>query len=242
MNKTVSEAKKSAQKIAEGIKGESQVEVVICPAHTSLDCVEEVVMGTDIGLGAQNVFWKEKGSYTGEVSIEMLKDLGVTHVIVGHSERRINAHETNEEVNEKVHLVIDNGLIPILCVGEKFEERQKGQKDVVIMRQVSKGLRGIDSFRELIITYEPIWVIGRGEAINPEEARANIALIAYSLRDMFSQQLIEENVRLLYGGSVDSANVTSFVDLDTIHGVLVGTASLETEKFLGIINALKTKK
>lgn len=238
MNKTVSESKELAKEIVEGLKGQSSTDVVICPSYTSLDCVEEIVTGTDIGLGAQNVFWKEEGSYTGEISVEMLKDLGVTHVIVGHSEQRINAHETDDEVNEKVRIVIDSGLIPVLCVGEKFEERQKGQKDVVIMRQVAKGLRGIDSFRELIIAYEPVWVIGRGEAIDPEEAKANIAMIAYTLRDMFSQQLIEDNVRLLYGGSIDPENVAPFVDRDTIHGVLVGGASLESEKFLGIIKAV----
>lgn len=240
MNKTVAEAKKSAQAIVNGLKDESQTEVVVCPAHPSLDALRKIFSKTNVSLGAQNVFWKAEGSYTGEVSIKMLLELGVTHVIVGHSERRINAHETLEEINQKVQLVIDHGLVPILCVGEKFEERQEGQKDVVIMKQVAEGLRGIDSFRELIIAYEPVWVIGRGEAIDAEEARANIALISYSLRDMFSWQLIEENIRLIYGGSVDASNVASFVDEETIHGVLVGNASLEAEKFLGIIKALKT--
>lgn len=242
MNKTVSESKKLAQEIVKGIKEESAVEIVICPSYTSLDAVAQEVRGTEIGLGAQNVFWKEEGAYTGEISIKMLKDLGVTHVLVGHSERRIYAHETDEEINEKVRLVIDYGLIPILCVGEKFEERQKGQKDVVIMKQVNGGLRGVDSFRQLVVAYEPVWVIGRGEAIDPEEARANITLIAYSLRDLFSQQQIEENVRLIDGGSVDPNNAAPFVDGQTIHGLLVGGSSLKSDKFLEIIRAIKPKQ
>lgn len=242
MNKTVSESKKLAQEIVKGAKGESAIEIVICPSYPSLAVVAEETKGTEIGLGSQNVFWKEEGAYTGEVSIRMLKDIGVTHVLVGHSERRINFHETDEEVNEKVRLVIDYGLIPILCVGEKFEERQKGQKDVVIMKQVASGLRGIDSFRELIVAYEPVWVIGRGEAIDPEEAKTNIALIAYSLRDLFSQQQIEESIRLIYGGSVDPNNAAPFVDMQTIHGLLAGGSSLESAKFLGIIRAIKPKQ
>jgi triosephosphate isomerase len=171
----------------------------------------------------------------------MLKDMGCHYVIIGHSERRIHMHETDVEVNRKVRLALHYGLVPIICVGEKYEERQDGKRDIVIMDEVANALKGVDKFNQIIIAYEPVWVIGRGEAIDPNEACSAIGLIRYTLKDMYPQRIIDEKIKLLYGGSIDDKNITSFVDNEEIQGVLVGGSSLKPEIFIGMIHNLAKK-
>lgn len=239
MNLTPHESEIVAKKIAAGIPAQGvTAEVVICPSYPALCHVERVLSQSSVSLGAQNIFWQETGSYTGEVSAKMIKEIGCGWVIIGHSERRINLRENNDEINKKVNIALEHDLVPVICVGEKYEERQEGKKDFVIMQEVSSALKGIDKFSRVIIAYEPIWVIGRGEAIDPEEARSVATLIRYTLRDIYSQSVVDEHVKILYGGSVDDKNVNQFVDNKLIDGVLVGGSSLKPEIFLGIINNL----
>lgn len=239
MNLTPSESETIAKEIVSGVPPEmASAEIVICPSYPALEKVSKIISQSSIALGAQNIFWKENGSYTGEVSVDMVKELGCTWVIVGHSERRINLRETNDEVNKKVKLALTYGLIPVICVGEKFEERQAGQKDVVVMNEVTAALKGVDKFDNIVIAYEPVWVIGRGEAIDPEEAYSMSTLIKYTLRDIYPHKVVEEKIKILYGGSIDDRNVGRFVDNETVDGVLVGGSSLKPETFLGIIKKL----
>lgn len=239
MNLTPSESANIAKEIVAGIPAQREAaEIVICPSYPALEKVGKAISRSPLSLGAQNIFWQESGSYTGEVSAAMVKELGCQWVIIGHSERRAHLHETNDEINKKVKLALNYGLIPIICVGEKYEERQAGQKDIVIMEEVTKALKGVNKFEQLVIAYEPVWVIGRGEAIEPDEAYSVTSLIRYTLRDLYPHKVVDEKVKILYGGSIDDQNVSRFVDHETIGGVLVGGSSLKPETFLGIIKRL----
>ncbi|MFA6271871.1 MAG: triose-phosphate isomerase [Patescibacteria group bacterium] len=242
MNLTPYESETIAKKVVAGLPPEGlPVEIGICPSYPAMERVQRVIAKTSISLGSQNMFWKEDGSYTGEVSVRMLKDMGCHYVILGHSERRIHLCETDVEINKKVKLALQYGLVPIICVGEKYEERQDGKRDIVIMNEIANALKGIDCFNQLIIAYEPVWVIGRGEAIDPNEAHSAIGLIKYTLKDIYPQKTIDEKIRILYGGSVDDKNITDFVDNENIHGVLVGGSSLKPEVFIGMIYNLAKK-
>jgi len=239
MNLTPHESEIIAKRIITGIPSQGvAAEIVLCPSFPALERVERVIAKSSISLGAQNIFWKEYGSFTGEVSVGMVKELGCGWVIIGHSERRINLRESDDEINKKVKLALKYGLVPVICVGEKFEERQDGKKEIVIMNEITSALKGIDKFNRIIIAYEPVWVIGRGEAIEPEEAQSVVTLIKYTLRDLFPHRIVNEKIKILYGGSVDDKNVDKFVDCEMINGVLIGGSSLKPEVFLGIINNL----
>jgi triosephosphate isomerase len=242
MNLTPYESETVAKKIVAGLPPEGlPVEIGICPSFPAMERVQRVIAKTSISLGSQNMFWKEDGSFTGEVSVRMLKDMGCHYVILGHSERRIHLSESDVEINKKVKLALQYGLVPVICVGEKYEERQDGKRDIVIINEVVNALKGIDRFNQLIIAYEPVWVIGRGEAIDPNEAHSAIGLIKYTLKDMYPQKTIDDKIRILYGGSVDDKNITDFVDNENIHGVLVGSSSLKPEVFIGMIYNLAKK-
>jgi len=242
MNLTPHESEIVAKKIVAGLPPQGvSAEVVLCPSFPSLEVVERVIAQSTISLGAQNFFWQESGSYTGEVSIKMLKEIGCGWAIIGHSERRIVLRENDDEINKKVKLALAYDIVPVICVGEKYEERQAGQKDFVIMKEVASALKGVDKFNRLVVAYEPVWVIGRGEAIDPEEAQSVATLIKYTLRDMYSHEVVDNKIKILYGGSVDDQNVSQFVDNELIQGVLVGGSSLKPETFLGIINKLTSK-
>lgn len=214
---------------------DDRLEVVLCPSHTTLHSVHDKLALSKIQLGAQDVFWQSEGAYTGAVSPPMLVEAGCRFVILGHSERRKHFGETNETVNKKVHASLAHGLTPIICVGETFEERQNGSKDAVIMAQVQGALQGVSEFERLLIAYEPVWVIGSGEAIQPNEAADCMMNISYTLRDIFSEEIIRDRIQLLYGGSVDPTNIRGFVDEPTIDGVLVGGASMDEAKLFAMI-------
>ncbi|MCX7778702.1 MAG: triose-phosphate isomerase [Patescibacteria group bacterium] len=221
------------------IKNLGNLEIVLCPSFTALPKVGELIKKTEmpICLGAQDVFWEERGAYTGEISVLMLKELGVKYIIVGHSERRNYLKEDDEMIHKKVKVILNHGLIPILCVGEKFEERQIGQKDFVIIQQVSAALDGIhfDEKNQIVIAYEPVWVIGSGQAVEPTEAEYTHRVIKQRLIDFLPIDFIENNVRIIYGGSVEQNNVSDFLEQENVDGVLVGGASLKTDEFLSMI-------
>lgn len=216
------------------------IELVVCPSYDALTAVREELSGSKIRLGGQDVFWQEKGAYTGEVSASMLVAAGVSHVLIGHSERRKYLQETDEMVNKKVTVALAAGLIPIICVGETYEERSIGHTDLVLMRQTIEGLKGIPlhTGQEIIVAYEPVWVIGTGQAIEPPMAEHASEVITQSLIDLYSKGIVESQTRIIYGGSVDETNIRDFLNLQKISGALVGTASLQPEKFISLLALL----
>ncbi len=220
------------------IKG---AKVVLCPSFISLQAVGRLIKEVNLKLGAQDVFWEEKGAYTGEVSPLMLEELSCEYVIVGHSERRKYLNETEEMIHKKIRIALKEKLTPVICIGESFEERQNGAKDYVLMRQLNSALEGIklESGQEIIIAYEPVWVIGSGQAVQPSEAGQTRDLIRQTLLDLFPADIIDGNFRIIYGGSVNSANVRRFLSEANMDGVLVGGASLKAEEFIKIVRNIR---
>lgn len=218
-------------------KSNKKMEAVLCPTFISLQSVAAQLKDKEIFLGAQDCFWEEDGAFTGEVSPKNLKELGCRFVIIGHSERRSHLLETDEVVHNKVKAALRQGLVPIICVGETFEERQEGAKDFVVMNQVTKAIEGLelDAEDQLIVAYEPVWVIGSGQAVAPEEAEHTHQVIRQVLIDHFEPATVKERVRIIYGGSVDSSNIKDFFAFQNIDGALVGGASLEPETFNNLI-------
>lgn len=208
------------------------VNTVLCPSFTALAEVFKLLDGSGVALGAQNCFWEERGSFTGEISPAQLKEFNVDYVIVGHSERRQHLQETEEMINKKMQVVFRSGLIPILCVGETFSERQLGRKDFVIAGQVESALKNIQLLnKKLLIAYEPVWVIGSGQAVKLDEAEHAVRVIKQVLIDLYPNLDLKQDVAVLYGGSVDSKNIDYFISSPLLDGVLVGGASLAVDDF-----------
>jgi len=215
----------------------SRPEVVVCPPFVCLPAAKEALAGTDIKLGAQDVYWESEGAYTGEVSPEMLKEVGVEYVIIGHSERRQYFHETDETVNKKTLFTLKNGLIPIVCVGETLEQREKGITMELVEKQITAGLadlNGVDPDR-LVIAYEPVWAIGTGRTASSKDADEVIRFIRQVLGKMFTREFADK-VRILYGGSVKADNAAELMNMPDIDGGLVGGASLKAKEFSRIVN------
>lgn len=213
----------------------SEKMLVICPDFTSLHAVGAVLEGSGIALGAQDGFYEDKGAFTGQVSLQQLKHLGCEYVILGHSERRALG-ETDKLVNQKVAKALSLGLTPIICVGETFEQRQEGSKGEVIMRQVYEALQGISisEGQSVIIAYEPVWVIGSGQAISGQEAAETVLMIKQSYVDVMEGENMPA-LNIIYGGSVDGQNIAQFTRQPNIKGALVGGASLQAASFLAVI-------
>ena len=235
MNKTASEA----AALIEGIKAETasaaNVEVVVCPPFTGLKDAAAACAGSHVKLGAQNVHWEASGAYTGEVSAAMLKDLGVTHVIIGHSERRQYFGETDETVNKRTKAALAAGLVPIVCVGETLDERDSGSMDAVIIRQVKVGLTDLD-ISKVVIAYEPVWAIGTGRTATPAQAQEAHALIRRTLAEMAGGD-IANGVRIQYGGSMKPDNAKELMGQPDIDGGLIGGAALKADSFAAIVMA-----
>ncbi|OPX98055.1 MAG: Bifunctional PGK [Syntrophorhabdus sp. PtaU1.Bin002] len=215
-------------------------EVVLAPPFTALYSVGAAIKGSNVSLAAQNIFYEDKGAYTGEIAPSMLKDAGCTYVIIGHSERRKYFHERDEDVNLKVKKVLATGLKPIVCVGETEEEREKGVTEFVVGIQVKKALHGIESLDNIVIAYEPVWAIGTGKVATPIEAEEVHRFIRGVLGDTHGSS--NKNVRILYGGSVTPDNIEELIDMEDIDGALVGGASLKAETFTGIIAKVAEKR
>lgn len=208
------------------------VDKVICPPFVSLAAVKEITKGSSIRLGAQNLYFEEKGAYTGEISPPMLAEL-CEFVIIGHSERRQYFNETNEMVNKKIKAALKAGLKPILCVGEKLEENEAGRTEAVIAEQLKFSLANLDSLKGLTLAYEPIWAIGTGKAATGQQANETIGFIRQSLTRLYTE-VVSQKVRILYGGSVTADNTAEFMKQPEIDGALVGGASLKADQFLSI--------
>ena len=217
--------------------GETQVEVAVCCPATLLMPIGEVIRDTPVQLGAQNMHWEDSGAYTGEISWEMLKECGVTYVIIGHSERRSLFGETDEMINKKIRKALENNLTPIFCVGETLEERENGSTFNVLEKQLNHGLKNVEAFagKELVVAYEPVWAIGTGKTATADQANEAIGLIRSFLAKKYDKGLAE-SVRILYGGSVKQENAEEIMNGEEIDGALVGGASLDADGFLGIIH------
>ena len=217
---------------------DNKVTVAVCPPSVYLSSVASALSSSSVGLGAQNVYSEEKGAFTGEVSVPMLKDVGCTYTLIGHSERRHIFGETDEMINKKVHAAISGGLLPILCVGELQEEREAGKTEEVVKTQIVKGLAGIDAakMQAITIAYEPVWAIGTGLTATPEQAQEVHAFIRGLLADLYDATLAEE-IRIQYGGSAKPGNAAELLGKKDVDGLLVGGASLKAADFMGIIEA-----
>lgn len=236
MYKTVQEAKALVSEISAAVKDVSDVEVVVCPPFTALGAVIATAGGTNIAVGAQNMHWEEQGAFTGEVSPVMLREMGCKYVILGHSERREYFGETDENVNKKAKAAFQHGLLPIVCVGEKLEHREKGITQQVVKTQIQGGLAGLenDQVCNLVVAYEPVWAIGTGRTASDEDAQQVISYIRSVIGQMYGQELAEQ-VRIQYGGSVKPDNIAGLMRQKDIDGALVGGASLDAGSFAGIV-------
>ncbi|MGB9696577.1 MAG: triose-phosphate isomerase [Ignavibacteria bacterium] len=241
MNKTLSDSKLLIQEIKEGVNKIKlhNVEVVICPPFTSLPLASELLKGSVVKVGAQNVFHKDFGAYTGEISAPMLKDSGCEYVIIGHSERRQYFNETNHLINLKVKNVLQNNLKVILCVGETLGERESNLHIKVVDEQVTLGLKEInqEAMRNVIIAYEPVWAIGTGKTATPEQAEEMHKEIRTSLSNLYGDEIANQTL-ILYGGSVNETNSYNLFKMPNIDGGLIGGASLKAESFLKIIQSI----
>ena len=233
MNTTVNEAVALVNGMHRGLEKIKSVEKVICPPFVSLAAVKGLIKGSSIKLGAQNLYYEEKGAYTGEISPLMLAEL-CEFVILGHSERRQYFNETNKLVNKKIRAALRVGLKPILCVGEKLEENEAGKTEEVVTGQLKYSLAGIDYSEGLVVAYEPIWAIGTGRAATGEQSNKTIGLIRSYIAQLYNANLAQ-NVRILYGGSVTADNIAEFIQQPEIDGALVGGASLKADQFLSIV-------
>ena len=238
MNKTVEEARALVAEMLPGLQEVKSVEQVLCPPFMSLMPVSAMLVGTEIGLGAQNLHWEEKGAFTGEVSPGMVKEF-CKYVIIGHSERRTYFAETDETVNKRTLAALAKGLVAIVCIGETLAENEAGQTAAVLERQVLEGLKNIPTEQQtrLVIAYEPVWAIGTGRAATgPDANRVVAAMIRPALRELYGKS-VADATRVLYGGSVTGANAAEFFSQPEIDGALVGGASLKPVEFVEIVRA-----
>lgn len=238
MHKTVAEAVELAAGVRNAVADVSGVDVVLCPPFTALSALKDVLAGSNVGLGAQNMYFAEQGAFTGEVSPLMLKEL-CQYVILGHSERRQFFGETNEGVNKKIKMALEHGLRPIVCVGENLAQNEAGETTAFVGGQVKAAFDGLSAAdaATVIVAYEPIWAIGTGKTADPATANTIISQsIRGTLAEMYGDA-VAQKVRVQYGGSVKPANVDAFMAQPDIDGALVGGASLSVENFLPLVKA-----
>jgi triosephosphate isomerase len=236
MFKTCSEAVEAAGQLVKLVAMTSDIDVMIAPQFTALAPVSDVVRGSRVSLGAQNLFWETEGAYTGEISPVMLVSVGCEYVIIGHSERRQYFNETDETVNKKIKAAIKNDLVPVLCVGESEKERESKETFPVLDKQVKKGIEGFssDDLKTLVIAYEPVWAIGTGKTATTDQAQEAHQFLRSVLEKSFGNMLAK-SIRILYGGSVKPNNIAELMAMPDIDGALVGGASLDPETFSKIV-------
>ena len=241
MNRTIAEARDLVSKLLAPLMDITDVDRVLCPPFTSLFVVSSMLDGSDIGLGAQNLHWEEKGAFTGEVAPGMVKEL-CQYVIIGHSERRTYFGETDETVNKKLHAALRHDVTPIVCVGETLEEYESGRTSEVVLRQINLGFAGVDPAvaSRIVLAYEPVWAIGTGKASSGENAnQVHAQVIRPALTELFGEETAQV-IRIQYGGSVTAANASEFFSQSDIDGALVGGASLKADEFAAIVKAAAT--
>ena len=236
MNKTPKETAELINQL-KPLVAQAECEVVVCPPAVCLAAAAEALKGSNIKLGAQNVHWARSGAFTGEISVDMLKALDVEYVILGHSERRQYFGETDEGVNKRALFALSNGLIPIICVGESLEQREKGVTAEVVSGQVREALKGFtaENAADTVIAYEPIWAIGTGKTATSEQANEVIMQIRGVVRELFGEETAEKT-RIQYGGSMNPKNASELMGMSDIDGGLIGGASLKAEDFAAVVN------
>jgi len=236
MHNTVDEAVKLVEELIPKVK-EAKCEVVVCPPFICLPKIREITEGTNIKVGAQNMYFEEKGAFTGEISPIMLEKLNIDYVIIGHSERRQYFGETDETVNKKIKAAFEHNLIPILCVGETLDEKENDVTEEVVSKQVKLALSGLreDEIEKLVIAYEPIWAIGTGKTATSEEANEVISFIRNTVKNLYGEKAAE-SIRIQYGGSVKPSTIKEQMSMSDIDGALVGGASLKSDDFSAIVN------
>ena len=237
MNNTIAATKALITDLIPLVK-DAKAEVVICTPYTDLATAVELTKGTNIKVGAENVHWAEKGAFTGEISADMLVELGVTYVIIGHSERRQYFGETDQTVNARVKAALQKGLKPIICVGETLEEREGGKVEEVLVRQTTEALKDIAEaeLMNIVVAYEPVWAIGTGKTATAEVANDTIKIIRDTIAKLYSKKTAEEVVRIQYGGSMNPKNVKELMAMPEIDGGLIGGASLKAPDFSLVVN------
>jgi triosephosphate isomerase len=236
MNKTVGEALNLVKELKASLSGVKAVEVAVAPPFTALYAIQKELEGSPIHLAAQNLYWEEKGAFTGEISPLMLKEIGCHYVILGHSERRQFFGETDETVNRRIKAALVQGLKVIFCIGETLKEREEGKTFSVIEKQVEGGLKGFSDqkMKNMVVAYEPVWAIGTGKTATPEQAEEVHRFIRGKLEKLYSREFAEE-VRIQYGGSVTPENIRGLMNQPNIDGALVGGASLKADSFSKIV-------
>jgi triosephosphate isomerase len=237
MFKTCTEAVEAAGQLAKLTSDVTETDIMIAPTYTSLALVSEKVKGSNVNIGAQNLFWESQGAYTGEISAEMIVSTGCSHVIIGHSERRQYFGETDESVNKKINAAIKAKLVPVMCIGETGSERDKDQTFSVLDKQIKMGLEGFlsEDLKYLIIAYEPVWAIGTGKTATSGQAQEVHHFLRSLLKKNFGKNLAG-SIRILYGGSVKPDNIAELMSMPDIDGALVGGASLDPETFSKIVH------
>ncbi len=235
MNKTLSESKALVEAL-KPLVADAEAEVVVCPTYVNLAAVKELLAGTNIKLGAQNCHFEKSGAFTGEISVDMLKEIGVEFVIIGHSERREYYAETDEGVNKKAKAILAAGMTPIVCCGETLEQRESGVTDAFVSGQIKAGLDGLtgEQVASLVIAYEPIWAIGTGKTATSEQANETIAMIRKTVAEKFDAATADA-VRIQYGGSMKPGNAAELMAQPDIDGGLIGGASLVAEDFAKVV-------
>ena len=236
MYKTPDETRDYLREFLPLVAGHDRDEIVVCPPYTDVATALEAVRGSNVAIGVQNVHWKADGAYTGEISAPMLLCLGVTHVIIGHSERRQYFGETDDTVNLRLKTALEAGLTPICCVGEVLQEREAGLTDDVLRRQCVRAFHAISAKKaaKMIVAYEPVWAIGTGKTATPELAAEAHAVIRREATEIFGEEFAGK-LRILYGGSVKPENASALMSQEEIDGALVGGASLDPKSFAAIV-------
>jgi len=238
MNKNAAETATFIDDFKAKVADKEGVDIVLCPIFTSLSSAVDAAKGSNVAIGAQNVHWAESGAFTGEIPAAVLKDMGVTHVVIGHSERRQYFGETDESVNKRLAAALSAGLVPMVCVGELLEERESGDTEKVVGRQVRGALDGFSAseLENIVIAYEPVWAIGTGKTATPEMAQEVHAFIRGVLGELCGAETAEK-IRIQYGGSMKPANSAELLAQPDIDGGLVGGASLEPDSFAAIVES-----
>ncbi|MBU1006563.1 MAG: triose-phosphate isomerase [Candidatus Omnitrophica bacterium] len=237
MYKTIQDAVDIAVALKRKFYTFSEADIIIGPPFTALAKVHDVIIDSSIMLAAQDMYWEAEGAFTGEISPMMLKDAGCRYVIIGHSERRHIFGETDEEVNKKVRAVLKHGMVPIICVGEKLDERDNGMMFEVLEKQLSRGLKDMaaEDVMRIVIAYEPVWAIGTGRTATPQQAQEAHEFIRNYIERLYGKETASK-IRIQYGGSVKPGNIAQLMAQEDIDGALVGGASLDVNSFVEIIN------